>query len=266
MLQQQRIFLNFCVELLSMKTDWDYTSLADAYLKRPDYSIAAIEAMLSISGLTNNESICDVGAGVAHLTLMLLSRGYEVAAVEPNDAMRKNGISRTKKYKNVTWSEASGENTRKDSQSFDMVTFGSSFNVCERDKALKETYRILKPNGWFACMWNHRSLLDPIQQKIEGIIKEYVPDYGYGTRREDQTSIINASNLFKSVVHIDSSIIHEQSKEECVEAWRSHATLERQAGSLFPEVIDSIENFLKSADSDVIRIPYTTNIWIAQIK
>ena len=180
-----------------MKTNWDYTSLADAYLKRPDYSNAAVDAMLSISGLKNSESICDVGAGAAHLSLMLLSRGYVVAAVEPNDAMRARGISRTQQYKNVTWSEGSGEETRQDSQSFDMVTFGSSFNVCDRDKALIETSRILKPRGWFVCMWNHRSLLDPIQQKIESIIKEYVPGYGYGTRREDQTSIINSSNLFE---------------------------------------------------------------------
>ena len=32
--------------------------------------------------------------------------------------------------------------------------------------------------------------------------------------------------------------------DECVEAWRSHATLERQAGDKFPEVIAGIEKFL----------------------
>lgn len=34
-----------------MKTEWDYTTLADAYLKRPDYADAAIDAMLSIAGV-----------------------------------------------------------------------------------------------------------------------------------------------------------------------------------------------------------------------
>ena len=34
-----------------MKTEWDYTNLADAYLKRPDYSEVAIDAMLSIADL-----------------------------------------------------------------------------------------------------------------------------------------------------------------------------------------------------------------------
>ena len=57
-----------------MKTEWDYTTLADAYLQRPDYSDAAIDAMLSIAGAEKKDKFCDVGAGVAHLTLMLAAR------------------------------------------------------------------------------------------------------------------------------------------------------------------------------------------------
>jgi ubiquinone/menaquinone biosynthesis C-methylase UbiE len=249
-----------------MKTEWDYTKLADAYLKRPDYSDAAIDAMLSISGCAKSAKICDVGAGVAHLTLMLAARGYDVVAVEPNDAMRANGIKRTEHFPNVKWHEGTGEATGQGRSVFDMVTFGSSFNVCDRQRALLETARILKPNGWFACMWNHRQLDDPIQASIEAIIKGRVDSYGYGTRREDQTHEIDSSALFGPVVHLDSRVIHEQTIKECVEAWRSHATLERQAGSKFAEVVNEIESYLRSLRRETIQIPYSTNIWVAQLK
>lgn len=249
-----------------MKTEWDYTALADAYLKRPDYSDAAIDAMLSIASAEKGQKFCDVGAGVAHLTLMLATRGLDVIAVEPNDAMRANGIKRTEKLGNVRWYEGTGEATGQAQNTFDMVTFGSSFNVCDRQLALKETARILKPHGWFACMWNHRQLDDPIQAKIEAIIKSRVQGYGYGTRREDQTAVIDKSGLFGPVVHLDSRVIHEQSIEECVEAWRSHATLERQAGSAFGEVVAAIEGYLASLDTPTIQIPYSTNIWVAQLR
>jgi ubiquinone/menaquinone biosynthesis C-methylase UbiE len=247
-----------------MKTEWDYTTLAKAYLKRPDYSDAAIAAMLSIAGLKTGK-VCDVGAGVAHLTLMLAVRGFDVTAVEPNDAMRANGITRTADLPNVRWFEGTGEQTGQTSQTFDMVTFGSSFNVCDRQLALKETSRILKPNGWFACMWNHRQLDDPIQDRIESIIKSLVSDYGYGTRRESQTIVIESSGLFGPVVHLDASVVHEQSIGECVEAWRSHATLARQAGETFPSVIHAIEDYLKGLGQNTIRIPYSTNIWVARL-
>jgi ubiquinone/menaquinone biosynthesis C-methylase UbiE len=248
-----------------MKTEWDYTTLADAYLKRPDYADAAIDAMLSIAGAEKSDKFCDVGAGVAHLTLMLAARGLDVVAVEPNDAMRINGIKRSGNLDNVHWCEGAGEATGQAARAFNMVTFGSSFNVCDRPQALKETARILKPRGWFACMWNHRKLDDPIQSKIEAIIKEQVSGYGYGTRREDQTPVIDASGLFGPVIHLDSRVMHEQTIEECVEAWRSHATLERQAGAAFKNVVGDIENYLRTLNAPSIEIPYSTNIWVAQL-
>jgi ubiquinone/menaquinone biosynthesis C-methylase UbiE len=249
-----------------MRTEWDYTSLADAYLKRPNYSDAAIEGILKIADAKKGYKVCDVGAGVAHLTLMLAAHGLDVVAVEPNDKMRANGIKRTERLNNIQWFEGTGEQTGQPSQSFNLITFGSSFNVCDRPKALKEVARMLKPHGWFACMWNHRHLDDKIQSVIERIIMDQVPDYGYGTRRQDQTNIIESSNLFGSVVHLDSRILHEQSISECVEAWRSHATLERQAGSKFGKLISIIEHYLMSLNTESITIPYTTNIWAAQLK
>ena len=249
-----------------MKTEWDYTKLADAYLKRPDYSNAAIDAMLSVAGVERNDKVCDVGAGVAHLTLMLAIRSLDVLAVEPNDAMRSNGSKRTATLDNVHWHEGTGEATGQVAQCFDMVTFGSSFNVLDRQLALKETARILKLRGWFACIWNHRHLEGPIQARIEGIIKERIPGYGYGTRREDQTATIDASGLFGPVIHIASRFMHEQSIAECVEAWRSHATLERQSGETFSEIIAAIESYLQSLNVPMIRVPYTTSIWLAQLR
>ena len=249
-----------------MKTEWDYTKLADAYLKRPDYSVAAIDAMLTIAGLKSGKgSVCDVGAGVAHLTLMLASYKLNVTAVEPNDAMRANGIKRCAGLSNVCWFEGTGEHTGQKEKSFDMVSFGSSFNVCDRQAALKETARILKPGGFFACMWNHRKLDDPIQEKIESIIKKEISDYGYGTRREDQTSVIEESKLFGPVVHLSAGVMHSQAIDECVDAWRSHATLQRQAGDKFQGIVKHIESYLKGLGCKAIQIPYSTNIWIAQV-
>ena len=249
-----------------MNTEWDYTSLADAYLKRPDYADAAVDAMLAVAGISDGKHVCDVGAGVAHLTLMLATRGLDVVAVEPNDAMRANGIRRTDKFANVRWHEGTGESSGQAERSFDMVTFGSSFNVCNRRLALEETARILRPRGWFACMWNHRQLEDPVQAGIETIIKDHVPGYSYGTRREDQVAVIDQCGLFGPVIHIDSRVIHEQSIMECVEAWRSHATLERQAGVAFADIVASIERYLKILGVASVRVPYSTNIWVARLQ
>lgn len=247
-----------------MKTEWDYTALADAYLKRPEYAGAAIDAMLAIMSAGRGARVCDVGAGVAHLTLELAARGLVVDAVEPNDAMRAHGIARTRQFPEVKWHEGTGENTGQQEGAFRAVTFGSSFNVCDRPAALKESARILERDGWFACMWNHRQLDDPVQSRIEAVIKARVPGYGYGTRREDQTAVIDASGLFGPVVHLDARVVHRQSVAECVEAWRSHATLQRQAGPGFADMVAAIEGCLADLPGQVVEVPYSTNIWVAR--
>jgi ubiquinone/menaquinone biosynthesis C-methylase UbiE len=247
-----------------MKTQWDYTELADAYLKRPDYSAKAILRLIALSGAKGGDHVCDMGAGAGHLTLHLAEAGLAVTAVEPNDAMRANGVRRTAKYPHVSWIEATGEKTGLPDASFAMVTFGSSFNVTDRQKTLAETARILRPGGMFACMWNHRDLADPIQAEIEAIIKGAIPEYGYGTRREDQTEVINKSGLFGKVEKIAGEVSHVQKVEDCIEAWRSHATLERQAGEKFLEIVRGIETYLRGLGKDSITVPYATRIWAAK--
>ena len=249
-----------------MKTEWDYTSLADAYLERPAYAGDALAQMFAIAGLAAGDRVCDVGAGVAHLTIPLAEYGCTVDAVEPNDAMRANGRKRTEHLPGVTWHEGTGEATGQPSGAYAMVTFGSSFNVCDRTKAMKETCRLLRPGKWFACMWNHRDLDDPVQRGIEDIIRAHISDYGYGTRREDQRPIIEASGLFEDVREVQGRVLHEQTVDKVVEAWRSHGTLHRQAGEHFHTIIEEIEKYLQSLGKTIITIPYTTRMWVARKK
>lgn len=74
---------------------WDYTKHAKFYSYRPNYAPKSID-MLTFLAKNGKESIkvADIGAGSGNLSIMLLERGLEVVAVEPNDAMREIGIER----------------------------------------------------------------------------------------------------------------------------------------------------------------------------
>lgn len=249
-----------------MKTEWDYTELAEAYLKRPDYAQEAIDKMLGIAGMKKGDYACDVGAGAAHLTLKLAEYGLNVCAVEPNDAMRANGIRRTSEFGSVQWFEGVGEHTGMEEGKFDLITFGSSFNVCNRQEALVEAKRILKDGGWFACMWNHRDLNDPLQKEIEEVLKKEISDYNYGTRREDQTEVINQSGLFGEVVYVEGTVIHEILSEDFIEGWKYHGTVQRQSKDKFDLINNEIRKVVEAKDTEYIKVPYTTRIWMAQVK
>jgi hypothetical protein len=187
-----------------------------------------------------------------------------VDAVEPNAEMRKLGRSRTQSFDNVRWYEGTGEATGRPSGVFGLVTFGSSFNVTDRQHALTETARLLKPMAWFACLWNHRDLDDPLQSQVEAEIRSFVPEYGYGARREDQTEIIAASGLFEPAVAFDGRVVHTVDRETWIEAWRSHATLSRQAGHRMDTVVDAIADLVRGKSESEMKVPYVTRGWVAR--
>ena len=248
-----------------MTGTWDYTSLAASYDKRAPYSAQVIKRFLRDSRIGNGARACDIGAGTGNLTFFLLEWGLRVVAVEPNAAMRAIGLQRTKSFPRISWANARGEATGLPASEFDAVTFGSSFNVVDRNLALLETARILKPKGWFACVWNYRDLDDPLQRKIEEVIHQLVPGYDYGVRREDQTRVIQASGRFDRIGRIDGRFKHRTGVADCMDAWRSHATLSRQAGpDTFGRILETIESLLKQQGGSHLDVPYTTSLWMAR--
>lgn len=246
-----------------MKTKWDYTDLAPHYLNRPDYATEAIDRFCDLAELRPGASVCDVGAGSAHLTKLLVTKGHSVSAVEPNGAMREIGMTVTTGQP-VEWSEGTGENTGQSDGKFDAVTFGSSFNTTDRPRALLESKRILKPEGWFACLWNHRDLNHPLQAKVENLIKSRIDGYDYGTRRENQTEIIRESGLFNDPTYIEASYVADVSDEVYIDAWRSHGTLQRQSGEQFDQIIADI-SAICAPEGENLQVGYTTCLWAAKL-
>ncbi len=246
---------------------WDYTKHAKYYSYRPNYAPKTIDMLITLASgeKAGNLKVADIGAGTGNLSIMLLERGCEVVSVEPNDAMREIGIERTKGAK-IEWVRATGVDSTLQSGSFDWVTFGSSFNVMDRTEALKEAHRLLKGNGYFSCMWNHRDLNDPIQQKAENAILSIVPNYTRGVRREDQRPIIEAhKEFFDNIIYIEEDFYFHQSLENYILAWQSvknpYWDLETKEGQ---EIFDKITAKMREVLPQEFDIKYTTRCWSAR--
>ena len=243
---------------------WDYTALADAYVSRPDYADAAIDRCMELTGLAPGARVLDLGAGAGHLTIKLAERGCDVLALEPNEAMRAHGIRRTQRFARVRWVDGVMEGTGEPGESFAACTCGSSFGVADRLATLHEVARLLRDGGWFACLFNHRQLDDPLQKEIEDYIRSCIPDYRYGSRREDQSAIIASSRLFEPATEIAAPVTHRVPVDEWIGAWRSHATLQRQAGDGFTRIVEGIAAIVARACSDCVEVPYVTRGWVAR--
>jgi ubiquinone/menaquinone biosynthesis C-methylase UbiE len=250
---------------------WDYTEHAIHYSSRPNYSPNAIDKLIDLVSLeiTPNVKIADIGAGTGNLSVMLNERGVRpILAVEPNFAMLKIGIERTREM-DVYWKMSTGESTCLPDSSCDWMLFGSSFNTTDRSRCLAEVNRVLKPGGYFTCMWNNRELeTDPVQQQAEDIIRKYYPEYSHGTRREDQTPILDESGFFETVQYLEDTITVRRTIEQYIDAWRSVRNQfwdvnSEEGKAVFAKIEADLRDVLGNED---LEIQYTTRIWTAKLK
>ena len=246
-----------------MNEPLDYSLIAEDYAKRPAYAKAAIEETLNLANLKTNAKIADIGAGTGRLSRQLAEAGYRVMAIEPEDSMRFKGMELTQHLEKITWQEGTAEETGL-GQDYDLVIFGSSFHCVDRELALREADNILKPGGFFACLWNHRDFNDPLQAKLEEFLLNFLGGFGYGVSRQDQSQVIQDSGLFTNTQRVNKTEVHSLSVDDFMAFWRSHAILKRGAGPQWEVCLKTIERLVRAEKKDPIDIPFVTRGWVAR--
>lgn len=248
----------------------DFTTLAKEYAtNRPDYSETVLRSLVSfVEGNKPGFKVADVGAGTGIWSRMLAGAGLDVTAVEPNDAMREQGIV-TSEGTSVSWLKGSGEVTNLDSQSVDWLTMASSFHWVEQPQGLTEFHRVLRPAGHLTVLWNPRNIAGhELHEGIEAMIHEMVPEL----KRVSSGSSKHACNYAQVLVstgHFEDAIFFEaeheicMSKERYMGAWRSVCDIQEQAGpERFAEILQRIEQTIEPLENVVV--PYKTRAWTAR--
>lgn len=243
--------------------NWDYSKLAKNYDKRADYSEALLKNVIKKHKIRNNEMTLDIGAGTGKLTKLLFKFKLNILAIEPNQAMLKIGKKNVPKIK---WIKKNAESTKIKKGTIDNIFFGSSFNVINFKKTVRELKRILKVNGKVICIWNHRILNDKHQKQIEKIIFRFLPNYQYGFRREDIRPLLRKSKSFVNIKKYEKKFYIDMKIKDIILAWKSHATLKRQAKNVFNDIIVEISNYLVNLKKNRIKVPYKTVLYYSEIK
>lgn len=251
----------------------DFTSLAQNYIHRPGYSLQVLSILKDhITAQCGPEIVfADVGAGQGKLTENLLQTGLTGFAVEPNDAMRNEGIRLLDCPEKLTWQKGSAEHTNLPDQCVNWALMGSSFHWTDKPKAMSEFARILKPGGFFTAAWNPRDIENsPFHQKVEKIIKSIIPDLkrvSSGAKSYTQTieQDLVCTGEFSTPVFMEAVHTVEMSKERYLGVWRSVNDIQVQAGpERFERIMDEIQDLIQ--DMDKIISVYRTRAWTVQKK
>ena len=139
------------------------------------YSARVYELLQTRCGLREGTATFEIGPGTGIATRELLRLGAEpLVAIEPDEQLaaylRKNVRSPALSIENVAFEESNLSPA-----SFDLAVAASSFHWLDQELGLQKVAQALRPDGWFAMIWNifgaeHDAFydaIDPIMKPIE---------------------------------------------------------------------------------------------------
>lgn len=162
---------------------------ADDYVRgRPGYPPALLGLLADRCGLDADTVAADLGSGTGIFAALLATRAGRVYAVEPNEAMAAQARALCAGLAAFVDVRGRAEATTLDAASIDLATAAQALHWFEPEATRRELARILKPEGWFAAVWNQRRTgASPFLRAYEELLRRWGTDYATVHRpaRED---------------------------------------------------------------------------------
>jgi len=136
-------------------------------------------------GLTTDSVVADIGAGTGMLAEVFLANGNRVFAVEPNADMREPMRGCVEQQLGgfagqLEIIDATAEATALADASVDIVAAGRAFHWFDKERALAEFRRILRPGGWITLIAadRDRDAKDPQYREQADAFEKLMAEYG----------------------------------------------------------------------------------------
>jgi ubiquinone/menaquinone biosynthesis C-methylase UbiE len=189
-----------------------FTGRAEDYDRyRQRYPTAEILSRLQAwCGFTPDWLVADIGAGTGMLAEVFLEHGNRVLAVEPNLDMRDQMRAAVEQHlghpaPQLEIVDATAENTTLPAASIDLVAAGRAFHWFDKDRALAEFRRILKPEGWVTLIAadRDRDAQDPVYRPQIDAYEEMMSTHGtdYTRVRSGYRSYDQMDKFFDGELH-----------------------------------------------------------------
>lgn len=155
-----------------------FTNRVEDYVKyRPQYPLEVVAYLQEQFDLKTGKAIADIGAGTGISTALFLQAGYEVWAVEPNEAMLTKAKELLGHFPGFHPVQATAENTTLENESIDAIIAGQAYHWFDVEKCKVEFKRILKGEGLLVLMWNERNMRSPFEVDYDALIVKHARDY-----------------------------------------------------------------------------------------
>lgn len=238
-----------------------------AYAKaRPSYPAEVFLFLAAEFGLAAGQTAADLGSGTGIFSGLLLDRGLNVFAVEPNAEMRAKAEVTLGNRPGFVSVAARAEATTLAPGSVDWVFAAQAFHWFNAEAVRDELRRILKPGGCCALIWNERqSDTSAFAQAYEDFLIEWGVDY-VAVKESYENSAHIARVLGE--VYARRGFPHAQEMDLAMLRTRNQSAsyvpkAETTQGQAMMAALDRL--FETHQQHGVVRFDYSTNVYCARI-
>jgi|SRR5438552_4090820 len=238
-----------------------FSSRVEHYVRfRPGYPKEVIKVLQEECRLRLDSLVADVASGTGIFTRLLLGNGNRVLGVEPNADMRRAGEEYCARFANFTSIIGAAEATTLEDHSVDIVTAAQAAHWFDREEALAEFQRILKPGGYLVLLWNDRRVSDPgFNHDYEQLVLRYGTDYQEVKRRDAA-----AAHFFREIPCSKRSLPNHQTMDfESLKGRLLSSSYVPQPGEAAyePMIADLRKLFEKYQEDGRVQMKYDTKMY-----
>lgn len=219
---------------------------AEAYERgRPSYPADAVAHLVDVLQLAQGKRVLDLAAGTGKLTRLLVPSGVEIVAVEPVPGMR---AAFEAAVPGVEILEGTAEAIPLPDSSVDAVVVAQAFHWFDRDMALAEIDRVLRPGGGVALVWNRRDESVPWVAEMSRIIhwnRGLIPAYDG----------VEVDGFTKWTCGYVQPLSHDGLLDRVASVSYIAAMEERERAGVLAQVSDLVRGF-----TEPIPLPYITEV------
>lgn len=239
--------------------------VADYVAHRPSYPPAAIDALLSFATLAPGDAVADVGSGTGISTGLLLDRGLDVFAVEPNDGMRaaaEAAFSSNPRFHSIP---TPAEATTLPTSSVKLVLAAQSFHWFDAPRARVEFRRITTAPHRVALLWNDRQTSgSPFLDGYEEILRTLGTDYDKVNHRNLTAESKAIADFFASPFELLTFPNHQDLTESALlgRAFSSSYT-PKENDPRRPRMEAALQDlFARTQSHGTVRMTYITQLFV----
>ena len=208
--------------------------------------------------------VADVGLGTGIMSDQLLSVGYVVYAVEPNEDMRKQAELQLGKCENFISLQGEASKIPLENASVDCIIAAQAFHWFDADAFRVECQRILRPDGIVLLVYNMRDMDNPLTKDLASLHAQFNPAFhGFSNGLKDS----DLKNFFKGACEVKSwNNDQVMTKNAFIERALSSSYSPRESDTNYERFLEEMEKlFLRYAQDDRVRYLHNTIVYAGKL-